>query len=92
MLCFDEPENFVSLPEIQPWLQALRDLIEESSGQAMVISHHPEVIDCLAVDSAFRFDRPNGDQARVSPWVPDAVPDSVTSLIMKPSEILVRGD
>ncbi len=85
VMCFDEPENFVALPEVQPWLQELRDLVEERSGQALVISHHPEVIDYLAVDSAFRFHRPNGDLARVEAWVPDS------SQIMKPSEILARG-
>ncbi len=85
VLCFDEPENFISLQEVQPWLQSLRDLIEQRSGQAFVISHHPEVIDYLASDSAFRFERPTGDVARARSWIPD--PDK----IMKPSEILVRG-
>ncbi len=83
VLCFDEPENFISLQEVQPWLVSLRDLVEERSGQAMVISHHPEVINYMASDSAFRFDRPTGDLARVSPWAP--------SEIMKPAEILLRG-
>jgi predicted ATPase len=85
VLCIDEPENFISLPEVQPWLQSLRDLVEERSGQALIISHHPEVIDYLAADSAFLFERPGGDLVRVRPWTPDP------SKIMKPSEILVRG-
>ena len=87
VLCFDEPENFISLPEVQPWLQSLRDLVEERSGQALVISHHPEVIDYLAADSAFRFERPNGGLVKVGPWNADSEP----SQLMKPSEILVRG-
>lgn len=85
VLCFDEPENFISLPEVQPWLQCLRDLVEDRNGQVLLISHHPEVIDYLAADSAYRFDRPTGDLARVEEWVPDP------GKIMKPSEILVRG-
>ncbi len=85
VLCFDEPENFVSLVEVQPWLQLLRDLLEDRGGQLLLISHHPEVIDYLAADSAFRFDRPNGDLVRVAEWIPDP------AMIMKPSEILVRG-
>jgi hypothetical protein len=84
VLCFDEPENFISLPEVQPWLQCVRDLVEEREGQVLLISHHPEVIDYLAADSAFRFERPSGDLARVSEWIPDP------SKIMKPSEILAR--
>ncbi|MCP3956343.1 MAG: AAA family ATPase [bacterium] len=85
VLCFDEPENFISLQEVQPWLQSLRDLVEERAGQAFVISHHPEVIDYLASYSAFRFERPSGDLVRASAWIPDP------ERIMKPSEILVRG-
>lgn len=84
VLCFDEPENFISLPEVQPWLQCLQDLAGERAGQVLLISHHPEVIDYLAADSAFRFERPNGDLARVNEWRPDP------ELIMRPSEVLAR--
>lgn len=60
VLCFDEPDNFVSLSEIQPWLQVLRDTLEERGGQALIISHHPEVIDYLALDQILKFERPSG--------------------------------
>jgi len=43
----DEPENYVSLPEIQPWLMALNDACGEGFPQAVIISHHPELIDYL---------------------------------------------
>jgi energy-coupling factor transporter ATP-binding protein EcfA2 len=84
LLCFDEPDNFVSLPEVQPWLQALRDSLERNGGQAMVISHHPEVIDYLAVDSAWRFERPAG------PVVARKL-DFASPPELKPSEIIARG-
>jgi predicted ATPase len=84
LLCFDEPDNFVSLPEVQPWLQSLRDLIEERGGQAMIISHHPEVIDYLALDSTWRFERPAG--AVVAREL-----DFASSPELKPSEIIARG-
>ncbi len=64
LLCFDEPENFVALSEIQPWLQDLRDRLDERGTQAFVISHHPEVIDYLAAGDVFRFERPTGDVVR----------------------------
>ncbi len=64
VFCFDEPENFVGLTEIQPWLQDLNDALGEQEGQAFVVSHHPEVIDYLAAESAFRFERPGGGPAR----------------------------
>lgn len=60
VLCFDEPDNFVALAEIQPWLQVLRDTLEARGGQAMIISHHPEVMDYLALDSLWWFERPSG--------------------------------
>lgn len=43
----DEPENYVALPEIQPWLMALNDACGEGFPQAVLISHHPELIDYL---------------------------------------------
>lgn len=43
-LCIDEPENFLALAEIQPWLMKLYDLCSENQLQAFLISHHPEMI------------------------------------------------
>ena len=39
----DEPDNFVGLPELQPWVVSLRELLDESH-QAILISHHPEIL------------------------------------------------
>jgi predicted ATPase len=49
-LFVDEPENFVSLDEIQPWLMAVRDLCGKEIPQTVLISHHPEVIDYFGGD------------------------------------------
>ncbi|NEQ67886.1 MAG: AAA family ATPase [Symploca sp. SIO2D2] len=58
-LCIDEPENFLALPEIQPWLNALFDQYSEerSHGQAIIISHHPALINYLASSSGHWFER-----------------------------------
>jgi hypothetical protein len=57
-LCLDEPENFVALPEIQPWLTALYDHCEAGNMQALLISHHPELINyLLASPIGIWFDR-----------------------------------
>jgi energy-coupling factor transporter ATP-binding protein EcfA2 len=61
MLVIDEPDNFVALQEIQPWLNLLRQAIEDQNTQLVVISHNPDVIDYLAADSAYLFTRPSGD-------------------------------
>lgn len=39
----DEPDNYVGLPELQPWVLSLRELLDEER-QALIISHHPEVL------------------------------------------------
>jgi predicted ATPase len=39
----DEPDNFVGLPELQPWVLSMRELLDEKH-QLILISHHPEVL------------------------------------------------
>jgi len=59
LLCIDEPENFLALPEIQPWLNELRDKCKERNLQTLLISHHPSLINFLAPDSGYWFSRPD---------------------------------
>ncbi|MCA9205205.1 MAG: AAA family ATPase, partial [Planctomycetales bacterium] len=40
----DEPDNYVGLPELQPWVLAMCELLDEDH-QAILISHHPEVLE-----------------------------------------------
>ncbi|HYW21773.1 MAG TPA: ATP-binding protein [Nodularia sp. (in: cyanobacteria)] len=57
-LCIDEPENFLALPEIQPWLIKLYDFCSEEKLQALLISHHPELINyLLASPIGYWFER-----------------------------------
>jgi energy-coupling factor transporter ATP-binding protein EcfA2 len=39
----DEPDNFVGLPELQPWVLAMRELLDDKH-QLVMISHHPEIL------------------------------------------------
>jgi predicted ATPase len=60
-VCIDEPENFLGLPEIQPWLDALRDQLEDADGrQAILVSHHPKMINFLASDLGVWVNRKDG--------------------------------
>lgn len=68
-LCIDEPENFLALPEIQPWLRYLYDACAENDLQALLISHHPELIDYLAAHAGIWFQRDNTGPVRVRPVV-----------------------
>ena len=63
-LCLDEPENFLALPEIQPWLDKLYEQCEDNRAQALLISHHPKIINYLASDTGYWFSRPNNGPVR----------------------------
>ncbi|MDY7014462.1 MAG: AAA family ATPase [Cyanobacteriota bacterium] len=65
-LCIDEPENFLALPEIQPWLIETYDLCSEGQLQTLLISHHPELINyLLASPIGYWFDRQSNAPVRV---------------------------
>jgi predicted ATPase len=65
-LFLDEPENFLALPEIQPWLMALKDACGHQIEQAVLISHHPELINYLGATSGIWFYREGNGPTRVS--------------------------
>ena len=46
-LLLDEPDNYVAPREIMPWLLALSQMCEDTPSQAILCSHHPEVINYL---------------------------------------------
>ena len=81
---WDEPDNYVSLREIQPWLTGVRDLAEEKGRQCILISHHPELINTLAAENGAHIYRDTGGPARVKPFAWDA--DGIS-----PAEIVARG-
>ena len=39
----DEPDNFIGLPELQPWVLSIRELLGKNR-QLLLISHHPEIL------------------------------------------------
>jgi len=65
-LCLDEPENFLPLLEIQPWLIELYDMCTEGKLQALLISDHPELINyLLASPIGYWFERQSNALVRV---------------------------
>jgi len=84
-LFLDEPENYIALPEIQPWLVELRDRVDERGGQAILISHHPELINYLAPDIGVVFERTGSGPVRTRKYVADG------ELSLSPSEQIARG-
>ena len=87
-LCIDEPENFLALPEIQPWLRQLYDFCDEGKLQALLISHHPECINyLLASPIGYWFERQSNAPVRVRKISNEEADDSG----LKISELIARG-
>ena len=80
---FDEPDNFVSMREIQPWLENLNDICDEQNKQALIISHHPEIVNKMARGEELWFSRQAGAHVVVNPF--PKVAD------LPPSEVMARG-
>ena len=64
-LCLDEPDNYIALQEIHPWLLAVEQAVCSSNAQAVLASHHPEVIDFLARECGLLLERTHNGPTRV---------------------------
>lgn len=84
-LFLDEPDNFVALREIQPWLAALEAECGQSFEQAVLISHHPEIINYLGSAGGRWLARDGVGPTRVT----DKPPTTVDGLTL--SETIARG-
>ena len=87
-LFLDEPENYLALAEIQPWLIDLSEVCGTEIPQAVICSHHPELIDFLGYAHGISLAR---EVSGVTKWtsISDANPGGENPL--KLSEIVARG-
>lgn len=85
-LFLDEPDNYVASSEIQPWLIDLADSCGGDVPQAVLCSHHPELIDYLGVDRGVLLKRESSGATVVR---------SPNQLVvdggLKLSEVIARG-
>ena len=65
-LFVDEPDNYLALGEVQPWLAEAVERVGESLGQVIVASHHPVTIDYMAGANGRWFFRDGDGPVRVS--------------------------
>ena len=65
LICLDEPEKFIGPSEVQPWINALRELCADHQAQVLVSSHHPEMIDLFASQACW-LERPNDLATRIT--------------------------
>lgn len=82
----DEPDNYVALPEIQPWLMKLSDACGKSLPQAVLCSHHPELIDYLGANAGIVLSREAPGVVTAKTFDPDRLQGS-----LKLSEEVARG-
>jgi energy-coupling factor transporter ATP-binding protein EcfA2 len=55
-IIIDEPDNFVALAELQPWLLKMLDE-RPDGGQIIIVSHNSEIIQTMGYESAAFFHR-----------------------------------
>lgn len=89
-LFIDEPVNYVGLREIQPWLIALADACGDAFPQAVLCSHHPEVIDYLGSDQGVLLWRDGLGPTRTES-VAERLADSNRETPLRLSQLMARG-
>lgn len=79
----DEPDNFVGLQELLPWVLSVRELLDEDH-QAILITHHPEILNSVGDQSGqYLWREDHTSPTRVGPLT---APDGLT-----PGEAMGRG-
>ena len=85
-LFLDEPDNYIARPEIQPWLIELADACGDEVPQAVLCSHHPELIDYLGSDRGVVLRQESSGVTTVRPTHEMAIEGGP-----KLSEVIARG-
>ena len=83
VVLIDEPDNFVSLREIKPWLAGLQELCEDHAAQAILISHHPTIVNHMVRGNEVWFSRKQGAHTVTRPYP--------TTPGLTPAETMERG-
>ncbi len=79
----DEPDNYVGLPELQPWVLSMRELLDDNH-QAILVSHHPEILSSAGEDYGRYLWRDNhSSPTRIGPL---KVPEGLSA-----GEAIARG-
>ena len=84
-LFLDEPDNYLALREMQPWLVTLEDAVGDAVPQAVICSHHPEIIDYIGGNCGIFLARKQGGLVVVEK------PDFREEQGLKLSEVVARG-
>ena len=90
-LFLDEPDNYVALAEIQPWLMNVEDICGESLRQAVICSHHPECIDYIGGDNGILMTREHSGPTRAGRIAEEIRSGLSENNSLKLSERVARG-
>lgn len=86
LLMIDEPENFLALTEIQPWLNLLEETCGPKQLQAVLCSHHPHFIDLVSSYAGLVLRRDDDGKTGCTRPTPEMFESGVTY-----SELIARG-
>lgn len=89
VLFLDEPDNYLAMAEIQPWVMALSDVCGTRPRQAILCSHHPELLDYLGGEAGVLLTRESSGVVSVRS-LKEALASQIDSGL-KISEIVARG-
>jgi len=86
-LFLDEPDNYISLAEIQPWLIEVAETCGPGITQTILCSHHPELIDYLGAEHGVLLHRESAGVTNAKP-----VSEVAIESPLRLSERTARGD
>ena len=84
-VCIDEPDNYLALSEIEPWLMSVLDAVDNGGGQVVIVTHHPEIIDRTALEMGIELTRNGLEPVRAMPF------QQPEDSHLTPSERMARG-
>jgi hypothetical protein len=82
---FDEPDNFIALREVLPWLDKVLERVEDAPAQVLIASHHPELLNRMAFENGLLLDRPGGRYTRARRF------EDPSQTGLPPAELIARG-
>lgn len=86
IVCLDEPDSYLALEEIKPFVHRLLDEVEANNAQVIIASHHPSIYNTLAKDYGIKLTRDAQGNATAARYV--APEDSALPV----AELVARGD
>lgn len=89
VICLDEPDNYLSLRELQPAIETLRERSEGIDGtQFLIASHHPEFFRQFAMEDGYLLKRTGATPTRAVRMSEVLI---ATGLKMPVADIVARG-